>query len=174
MLTDIEKERLDERDSLAMKIKTGNDFVVRKKLKTWLADIDDVNFILTKLPDKQLNKLISNKTIFGLMRLVENLLYTIGVPHVVEGEYTPSGKLVRRPTEKTVARPSLRRGFYDVMRKAQPEELERRDYLMSHIINLTFMLSDNDIITVTEDIFKTCPEVKAYILSQPKPPLEQY
>lgn len=160
MLTEVERERLINRDGLAMSVKKGNEFIVRKKIKSWLDDIDDINFILAKLPDKQLNKMISNKIVFSLMDLAANLLFILGALPVIENEYVPSGRQVRQTRQADImTRPSIRRGFYEVMRKAQPEELERRDYLVNHIISLIDTLSDDDASAIVEDILSTRPEL---------------
>lgn len=162
MLTDIERERLIKRDSLAIKAKKANEYIIRNKLKTWLADIDDVNFILTKLPDKQLNKLVSNKIVFALMDLVATLLFILGVLPVIQNEYVPSGRQVRQATDDVMIRPSLRRGFYDVMRRATPEELERRDYLKHYITSLIDTLSDDDVEGIIDDIYAIRPNVVVF------------
>jgi len=162
MLTDIERERLIKRDSLAIKAKKANEYIIRNKLKTWLADIDDVNFILTKLPDKQLNKLVSNKIVFAIMDLAVTLLFILGIQPVIQGEYVPSGRQVRQVAAEVMTHPSSRRGFYDVMRRATPEELERRDYLKHYITSLIDTLSDDDAADIIEDVYAIRPDVVAF------------
>jgi hypothetical protein len=164
MLTKVERERLENRDSneFPLKIKKANEFIVRKKLKTWLSDITDVNFVLGKLPYKQLNKIITNEIIFSLMNLVTNMLITAGTPPI-NGDLVPSGNQVLQvqvdPAMKV--RPSIRRGFVDILREPTAEERERADILKDHIKVLIGFLGDEDAEDIIQDAFDERPETKA-------------
>ena len=54
MLTDKEKERLDNRETETASVRARNELVIRNKLGAWLNGLDDVLFILEHLPEKQL------------------------------------------------------------------------------------------------------------------------
>ena len=165
MLTKVERERLENRDSdeFPLKIKKSNEFIVRKKLKSWLDDIADVNFVLGKLPYKQLNKIITNEIIFSLMTLVANLLITAGTPPI-NGDLVPSGNQVLQAQVDPAMKvsPSIRRGFMDILREPTAEERERADILKDHVKVLMDFLGDAAVEEIIQDAFDGRPETKAY------------
>lgn len=63
MLTKTERERLEKRENETPSIRARNELVIRNKLGTWLNDLDDVLFILERLPEKQLRTVFADDEI---------------------------------------------------------------------------------------------------------------
>ena len=77
-LTPIQKERLinREKEELAS-LKRTNDYLVREALKDFL-NLEDVNLILKNLPKEQIEKVLTDEHIEGLLTLAEKLYNSLG------------------------------------------------------------------------------------------------
>jgi hypothetical protein len=67
MLSDLERDRLMHRDAQNPHTRSTNDTRIRKKLISWLSDMDDVIDILQYLPQSQIEDVITDDNIRGLM-----------------------------------------------------------------------------------------------------------
>ena len=77
-LTPIQKERLLNRDKPEYaNLKRTNDYLVRAALKDFL-NLEDVNLILEKLPKEQIEKVLTDEHIDGLLTLAEKLYDSLG------------------------------------------------------------------------------------------------
>lgn len=74
LLSDLERDRLLNRDSLDRHTRVTNDVRVRKKLLDWLKEVDDVLLVIDKLPKDSIQKTIDDKPIFDLMYSAINLM----------------------------------------------------------------------------------------------------
>lgn len=78
LLTPKQKERLIGRDKDEFaSVKRSNDFLVREALKNFL-DLKDVGLILKHLPKEQIEKVVTDKHIDGLLLLTESLYSFLG------------------------------------------------------------------------------------------------
>lgn len=84
MLTDKEMEKLKNRDPATYK---ANDFIVRRKFKKWLDDIEYIEFILNHLPERQLKKIFADNIISDLFNLTKITLSVIGIPKIMNGDF---------------------------------------------------------------------------------------
>jgi hypothetical protein len=66
MLSDLERDRLIHRDAQNPHTRSTNDVRVRKKLTSWLNEIDDVRIILDYLPQDQIRDVITDEDITDL------------------------------------------------------------------------------------------------------------
>ena len=170
LLSKWERENLPSRDALAPEIKKVVDFRSRKKLKAWLENRSDVEFILRYLPRKQLKKIINNITLSDIFTLMNQILRTARIPKIVDGEYVrphfpanPSYFGLSRADESTMMMDGVGQGFSYTeakmlsdlhTRKATPEELERVELLKNHIHDLMNLLSGDDTVSLIDDILK--------------------
>ena len=69
LLSDLEFERLKNR-SYEPLTRSTNDGRVRRKLSAWLKNIDDVFFIMQRLPEDQLNDVLGEKDIDKLYSII--------------------------------------------------------------------------------------------------------
>ena len=69
LLSDLEFERLMNR-SKESHTRATNDGRVKRKLSAWLKNIDDVFFIMQKLPENQLNDVFDEKDIDKLYSII--------------------------------------------------------------------------------------------------------
>jgi hypothetical protein len=76
LLSNLERERLENRSSCDRRIRTVNDARVRKKLAAWLMDIDDVLCILRNLPEDQIIDATKDTDINMLFHIIYDLLDT--------------------------------------------------------------------------------------------------
>ena len=153
MLTEIEKSSLIDRDQLTVKARRDNEFKIRRKFKKWLADAEDVQFLLGHLPEKQLEKMIKNNNIEMLMGIVLNSIYIAGATHIIQDEFAFSGQCIRSFEKKgELTRPSLRRGYEEVIRKATPEEIGRAAMIVKFIDELLMCIGEDDVGRVAEKV----------------------
>lgn len=75
MLTDLERDRLKERDSENPHTRATNDIRVRKKLQNWVNGIGDVARIINALPYGQTNKIITDDAFIDLLRVVNMMTW---------------------------------------------------------------------------------------------------
>jgi len=152
MLTDLEISRLKDR-KLDGKTKRYNEYAIKKKLESWLADAKDVQVILDHMGYKKLGKIINPETFFALARITETALSVSGIPTfkardqiVVGGGLGETIKLGKN--ERT--EPMGPKDLYFVVRRATAEEKNQVGLLKTHIINLLIRLGKEDFI----DVFK--------------------
>jgi hypothetical protein len=67
MLTNIERERLENRGSIDSATRARNELIVRNKLEKWLNDSLDADIIMDHLPEKQIKKLLTDGHAFILL-----------------------------------------------------------------------------------------------------------
>lgn len=103
MLTDVEIEKLKKsqpRDK-------NNDFIVRRKFKTWLSGLCVVyNIIFRYLPDRQLNKMIQTEHIIHMCNILLHILSKRSVPIIKrDQEYlaVPRNRPPRPATPEEIA-----------------------------------------------------------------------
>lgn len=153
MLTEIERSMLIDRDQLTVKARRDNEFKIRRKFKKWLTDAEDIQFLLEHLPRKQLEKMIKNNNIEMLMRLALKSIYTAGAIHIIKDEFAFSGQSIRTSEARgELTRPSLRRGYVDVIRKATPEEIDRAAMIVNFVDELLMCLGEDDLGRVAERV----------------------
>lgn len=155
MLTEIERSSLIDRDQLTVKARRDNEFKIRRKFKKWIADAEDVQFLLDQdhLPRKQLEKIIKNNNIEMLMGIVLKSIYIAGATHIIKDEFAFTGQSIRASEMKEeLTRPSLRRGYVDIIRKATPEEIDRAAMIVKFIDELLICLGEDDIGRVAEKV----------------------
>ena len=132
MLTDIERERLTNRDELDPKTKARNEFVVRNKLKSWLDDSTDVLYVLEHLDDRRLRKIIADDNVFSLYELTEKITTTLnfeGIRRDFSGAFV--GK--RIPGDD----PSSSIPWQWIpLRRATETDLKREKQVRRHVYNL--------------------------------------
>jgi hypothetical protein len=75
LLSNLERERLENRSSCDRRIRTVNDARVRKKLAAWLMEIGDVLSILSKLPEDQIIDATKDSDVNMLFHIIHYLLY---------------------------------------------------------------------------------------------------
>ena len=114
MLTDLQRERLENRDKCDPKIRAYNDYGVAKKLTDQLKELEDIVFVLDHLPPSSLRRVVDDKAVETLFKITEQLLIVLGYRPIVTDEkgaksvdvnillYDDAGK----PTEKLSAQRS--------------------------------------------------------------------
>lgn len=88
LLTATERERLIDRSPDANQdIRKRNDLIVRNKLKSWLKNAEDVNFILHHLPTRQISKAVTDEDVYELLDIVKALLAILDFIPVEKNSY---------------------------------------------------------------------------------------
>ncbi len=82
LLSDIERERLIRRPRDA-KARASNDVRIRKKLRTWIHDLDDVALICEYLPEDQLNKEIVDNDVYFLTGIARSFMKALKFSPIV-------------------------------------------------------------------------------------------
>lgn len=162
LLSEIERERLTSRKLSDRHIFSVNVVRVTRKLAAWLANISDVALILQHLPDRPLRRLLDNNAIFSILDLGLSALCVAGIPQILEGEFTPTGKYVIGSTDLPT-RESVRPGYREILRRASPEEIERTEGLRQRVAFQISFLSDQDAIEIIKDIRGTRPSLESRI-----------
>jgi len=162
LLSVMEKNRLTNRESFDTHVLSTNDVRVKRKLSAWLTNVGDVMLILQHLPDRPLRKLLDNKAIFSIMDLGLSALSAAGVPQILEGGFTPTGKYVTGTADRPT-RESIRPGYREIIRRASPEEIERTEGFKQRVAFQISFLSDEDAIEIIRDIRDTRPSLESKI-----------
>jgi hypothetical protein len=76
LLSDIERERLIHRPHDA-KTRASNDVRIRKKLRAWIHELDDVALICEYLPEDQINKEIVDNDVYFLMGIARSFMKSL-------------------------------------------------------------------------------------------------
>jgi len=84
MLSELEKDRLINRNAQTPRDRATNDMRVRKKLSAWLKNIPDVLLALEKLPRDQTSNVLSDEDVFKLFTLTEEAIHVRGFS-LIEG-----------------------------------------------------------------------------------------
>ncbi len=88
-----------------------------------------------------------------LMGIVLKFIYIAGATHIIKDEFAFSGQSIRATEMKEeLTRPSLRRGYVDIIRKATPEEIDRAAMIVKFIDELLICLGEDDIGRVAEKV----------------------
>jgi len=144
MLTDLEKSRLIDSKANKTGAERYTDHVVRRKLKGWLSEADEVELILNHMNYKNLGKIITPDVFLSLARISETALGVSGIPTftgrdtVIVGS-GPKGSI-----------PGVSEGLFTV-RRATDEEKAQVDQLKIHILNLMLRLGKDDLQDVIEE-----------------------
>lgn len=139
MLTENETKKLMSSDSVR---DNANDFIVRRKFKKWLDDLQVVFVIILRyLPEKQTKKLIEHKHIIYMMDILLHLLSILTVPIIQNGnEYTAADR-------------------YRAPRPATPEEIYLRHDTKTMVHALFMHLSNEDVLDVIQtELDRNLPE----------------
>jgi hypothetical protein len=75
MLSDPERERLENRDSLKTEIKAVNDYRVKRKLIKWLEDAPDALSVVSLLPNERLQKDLSDIDVYRLLNIAKHIMW---------------------------------------------------------------------------------------------------
>jgi len=74
MLSDLERDRLENRISLKSQVRAINELRIRKKLAFWLDDLDDFDLAITHLPEDQIQILIPHWELYKLLYICKKLI----------------------------------------------------------------------------------------------------
>lgn len=74
LLSDTERQRLTERETLDKRTRATNDVRVKRKFHDWLKSTGDVICILDNLPEDQIRDVTNDLQIYLLLNIVEDLL----------------------------------------------------------------------------------------------------
>jgi hypothetical protein len=85
LLSDLERDRLENRDTENKRIRATNDVRVKKKLSDWLKDTTDVLRIIEYLPKDQLKQVFEDEHAFRMLQLAE-IIMTIRNFYPIEGK----------------------------------------------------------------------------------------
>jgi hypothetical protein len=140
MLTELERDRLVNREKFSGHDRHNNDFVIRSKLKAWLEDIDDVILILKHLPHRQLEKMLIDDNVFGLFQVVTSLIHLLKFGRIEEirGKFVVFDEIVSPNKEIKV------KGRYAV-----DEDLKRA-------IEIGYFFGDIARISTSREVFSSC------------------
>lgn len=90
LLSDIERDRLRYRPHDA-KTRASNDVRIRKKLRSWIHDLDDIALICEFLPEDQLAKEMADNDVFFLMGIARCFMDTLKFMPIVGKVDQPEG-----------------------------------------------------------------------------------
>jgi len=162
LLSATEKERLkqhyispdlpDEEVDKLSNIRKRNDLVVRNKIKSWLNNIEDINFVLQYLPKRQSRKIISDDEVYSLLRVLESLLEVLvfmPIEQTTRGQAivstTSTKEMVRRANEADYERNRRLWQFANVLKEhySSPEEVKQLEcYNTLRVIDIAKRLGD--------------------------------
>jgi hypothetical protein len=155
VLTELEKARLIDSKHTKTGAERYTDHVVRRKLKGWLSEADEVELILNHMNYKNLGKIITPDVFLSLARISETALGVSGIPTftgrdtVIVGS-GPKGSIQLKKGESTAPIPGVSEGLFTV-RRATDEEKAQVDQLKIHILNLMLRLGKDDLQDVIEE-----------------------
>ena len=86
LLSDLERDRLENRDTENKRISATNDVRVKKKLSDWLKDTTDVIRIIEYLPEDQLKRVFKDEHAYRMLQLAEIIM-------TIRNFYPIAGKL---------------------------------------------------------------------------------
>lgn len=159
-LTPLQKERIEEYDSLSAQKKASFNFRASEKIRTFLDDIEEVNQTIDRIPYKNGQKAVRDEHIDHLFDLVEKVLELLDCTPIVPGEkgvydrihkahFTISADgtavtqtVTERPaTEEEIARWQLLRKRLDYLKRfIEPQtcfpEYRRREYFGEEVTKL--------------------------------------
>lgn len=107
MLSDKERERLENRDSLKTEIKAVNDYRVKKKLIKWLEDAPDALSAVSLLPNEGMQKDLSDIDVYRLHKIAKYIMWAKKFMAVSDGkkensdEWKAEGYGIIRPADST-------------------------------------------------------------------------
>lgn len=158
MLTDLEKSRLLDTKSEKSSTKRYNDFTVKKKLESWIGDIEDVGLILNQMDYKKLDKIITPDTFLSLARISEAVIDVAAIPRFTGRDTVivgggPKGRVRPKKGETTAPIAGVKEGLF-VVRQATEAEKVQVDQLKTHILNLLLRLGKDDLLDVIEEAEK--------------------
>lgn len=155
MLTDLEKTRLLDAKSEKSSTKRYNDFTVRKKLESWIGDIEDAMLILNRMDYKKLEKIITPDAALSLARLSETVIDVAAIPRFTGRDTVivgggPKGKVSLKKGESTSPITGVKDGVF-VVRLASEAEKIQVDQLKVHILTLMLHLGKDDLMDILEE-----------------------
>jgi len=158
VLTELEKVRLIDSNHVKTGAERFTDHVVRRKLKAWLSEADEVELILNHMDYKNLNKIITPDVFLSLARISEKALGVADIP-IFTGRDTvivgggPKGRVRPKKGETTAPIAGVKEGLF-VVRQATEAEKVQVDQLKTHILNLLLRLGKDDLLDVIEEAEK--------------------
>jgi len=155
MLSDDQKRRLETRGELSPEERKINEFAIRKSLRKWLNGAEDFIFVLDRLPEKQLFKIITNQVFSKLARATIKLLHVLSTPHIIDKKLTTAGIIPIDEKTDLPTQPGPIRGFKRTLREATPDELERAELIKDHIRELFICLGESDLKDLRDEIDST-------------------
>jgi len=90
LLSEIERDRLRRRPPDA-KTRASNDVRIRKKLRSWIHDLDDIALICEYLPEDQLAKEMADNDVYFLMSIAKSFMKTLKFMPIVGKVDQPEG-----------------------------------------------------------------------------------
>lgn len=91
LLSDLEKDRLKNRNSLESRTRATNDIRVKRKLSAWLNGIDDVLLILEHLPKEDIQKVAYDVAVIRLATAAIEMMRIMGYHPMVGDVGHPEG-----------------------------------------------------------------------------------
>jgi len=155
VLTELEKVRLIDSNHVKTGAERFTDHVVRRKLKAWLSEADEVELILNHMDYKNLNKIITPDVFLSLARISEKALGVADIP-IFTGRDTvivgggPRDKIRPKKGERTAPMAGVKEGLFTV-RLATEAEKAVVDQLKTHVLNLMPRLGKDDLLDVIEE-----------------------
>lgn len=99
LLSDLERERLEKRNTLDTHTRNTNDVRVKKKLTAWLDSLEDISLILKHMPSDQWRNIapsLKDEHVIVLFKLSEKLMGVLGYYGIEWSEDDPSAWVVTR------------------------------------------------------------------------------
>ncbi len=99
LLSDLERERLETRNSLDPHTRNTNDVRVKKKLTAWLDSLEDISLILKHMPSDQWRNItpsLKDEHVIVLFKLSEKLMDVLGYYGIEWSEDDPRAWVVTR------------------------------------------------------------------------------
>lgn len=118
MLTELERQRLRNRESVEVIERKRNEFAIRKKMEILPQYLSDIELILEKLPENQIEKLIDDDLAYKIFSITELLIKIL--------EFVP----IEKTNETNIAI----KGSNFVI--ASPDEIAKNTKLKKHIAKL--------------------------------------
>jgi predicted DNA-binding protein len=128
-LPSLVKDRLVKRDSLDIAIKKSNEYRVREYIKNYLNDLEEIVWVLDKLPEKQFKKLYKDEDVYRLLDIANRAAIHLDfwpIRRNEDGILLAVKRLLAPPAE------GLPRMF-SISREATDQDKERFNNLQMHI-----------------------------------------
>ena len=127
------KDLLIKRDTLDVGLKKSNEYRIREYIKNYLNDLEEILWVLDRLPGKQSKKLYKDEDVYRLLELTERALVTLDFMPIQRNE---EGRLVAMKSLEAIHKEGGSPRSFSISHEATDLDKNRFSALQKHIARL--------------------------------------